>query len=421
MIDSLSLECVRCGARQPAKPISFNCPFCWDEAPSNLSVSYHRDVLEGVDRDKLAALPSGLWRYSHSLPVDPADAVSLGEGDTPLVPLPSLAVELGLTELWGKAEYANPTGSFKDRLASLAVSSGKSLFGAKVIATSSSGNAGAAAAAYAARAGMPCVVFSFGASTEPMITQMRSYGASVVMVEEKAHRWLLLNEGVRRLGWFPTSPFFAPAVGSNPFGIEGYKSIAYELVWQRDWQVPDWIVLPVCYGDALFGIWKGFSELRDLGWIKRIPRLVAAEIYGSLEAALDENSDTIPSMSRAHDTVAISIGATQGTYQSLFAIRQSGGRAVSVADEELLYWHRELATREGVFIEPSAAATFAAIDSLKKSGTIKRHHSVICLLTATGLKDIHTASRSLEPPPVVPLDLSVTLDTIANHYHQDLT
>ena len=128
-------------------------------------------------------------------------------------------------------------------------------FGARVIASSSSGNAGAAAAAYAARAGLPCVVFTFVGTAGPMVLQMQAYGALVVAVENKAHRWTLLEAGVRRFGWFPTSPFFGPVVGSNPYGIEGYKSLAYEIAEQLDWHVPDWIVLPVCYGDA-WSAWR---------------------------------------------------------------------------------------------------------------------------------------------------------------------
>src|SRR5690606_35593775 len=137
-------------------------------------------------------------------PVKREQAVTLGEGGTPLVALHRLGHRIGLGRLYGKAEWANPTGSFKDRLASAAVSAARSIYDAKVIATSSSGNAGAAAAAYAAKADLPCVVFSFGRSTPAMLAQMQATGASVVLVAEKADRWTLLREGVERFGWFPT-------------------------------------------------------------------------------------------------------------------------------------------------------------------------------------------------------------------------
>lgn len=188
--------------------------------------------------------------------------MTLGAGNTPLLPAPAL----GLGDAWIKDESRNPTWSFNDRLASVAVTMAR-CFGAKVIASSSSGNAGAAAAAYAAKASIPCIVFTFEGAAGPLVTQMRAYGAMVVMVEDKADRWRLQSTGVRELGWYPTSPFFGPVVGSNPFGIEGCKTIAFEVAEAFGWQAPDWCVLPVCYGDALYGMWKGFEELKALGWI----------------------------------------------------------------------------------------------------------------------------------------------------------
>ena len=160
-------------------------------------------------------------------------------------------------------------------------------FGAKVIASSSSGNAGAAAAAYAAKAGLAVHRLHLRrARPVRWSLQMRAYGAMVVKVNDKADRWRLQSLGVREFGWYPTSPFFGPVVGSNPYGMEGYKTIAYEIAEAFDWKPPDWCVLPVCYGDALFGMWKGFEELKALGWIDRVPRFVAAEVSGSLTAAM---------------------------------------------------------------------------------------------------------------------------------------
>ena len=320
------LRCMRCDALYAPSHFVADCPACRSvAAPSNLTVEYSGNVLNGITKQSLASGPRSIWRYAHSLPVGAEDGISLGEGLTPLVELPRLAQQLDVGSLHAKCEFANPTGSFKDRLASVAVSAGRALFGARVIGSSSSGNAGAAAAAYAARAGLPCIVFTFVGTSGPMVTQMQAYGAMVVAVENKAHRWTLLEAGVRRFGWFPTSPFFGPVVGSNPYGIEGYKSLAYEIAEQLDWHVPDWIVLPVCYGDALVGMSRGFAELVRLNWIKRIPRLVAAEIYGSLSQAEREGRDDPPSIPREYDTVAVSIGAAQSTFQALKALRDTLG------------------------------------------------------------------------------------------------
>ena len=248
-----------------------------------------------------------------------------------------------------------------------------------------------------------------------MITQMRAYGAMVISTRTKVDRWKFLEHGVRALGWFPTSPFFGPAVGSNPLGIEGYKTIAYEIAESLAWRSPDWCILPVCYGDALIGIWKGFQEMLSWGWIDRVPRMVAAEIYGSLGAALEDNLSTPPAMPRPYDTVAVSIGAVQGTYQALDVVRKSGGTAVSVADQDMLRWQAQLATQEGVYVEPAAAAPAAALENLRRHGIIGPADSVVLLLTASGLKDPETASRALGEIPRAKEDFQSVLHILKQH------
>ncbi len=394
-----ALACVRCGERYPLTAWAEDCARCRGEAPANLTVRYATEP-PPLSREAIASGPRTLWRWAEALPVEAADAVSLGEGSTPLVEMPRLAHELGVRRLYVKDESRNPTWSFKDRLATVAVSSARRL-GARVIASSSSGNAGAAVAAYAARAGLPCVVFTFTGAAGPMVTQMRAYGAMVLAVRDKADRWKLLEAGVRRLGWFPTSPFFSPAVGSNPFGVEGYKTLAYEIAEALGWQAPDWCVLPVCYDDALYGVWKGFEELRRLGWIDRAPRLLAAEVYGSLGAA--------------HATLAGSIGATRSTFQALTALWASSGAARSVSNDALLGWQRALA-REGVYAEPSAAAPLEAVRRLRAEGRIAAGDTVVVVATAGGLKDPDVTARALGETPVVATSLEAVGETLARVY-----
>src|SRR5215471_11199131 len=289
-----ALVCVKCGTRYPVDRYAHDCPACRKAgAPANLTVAYDSRPGDGGARDEPRGWPASMWRWQAFLPAAADDAVSLGEGNTPLLPAPSL----GLGDLWIKDESRNPTWSFKDRLASSALTMAKR-FGARVIASSSSGNAGAAAAAYAAKAGLPCVVFTFVGASPPLVAQMRAYGAMVVIVDDKADRWRLQTAGVRELGWYPTSAFFGPVVGSNPYGMEGYKTIAFEVAEAFDWEPPDWCVLPVCYGDALFGMWKGFEELKALGWIERVPRFVAVEVSGSLSAALASGESMPPNRPR---------------------------------------------------------------------------------------------------------------------------
>jgi threonine synthase len=392
-----ALVCVHCGARYSTDRFAEDCPACRRAgAPANLTVAY--DSIPGEDRGRDDALrrPASMWRWDAFLPATAADAVTLGEGNTPLLPTPAL----GLGDVWIKDESRNPTWSFKDRLASSALTMARR-FGAKVIASSSSGNAGAAAAAYAAKAGLPCVVFTFLGASPPLMAQMRAYGAMVVVVEDKADRWRLQTAGVRELGWYPTSAFFGPVVGSNPYGMEGYKTIAFEIAEAFDWEVPDWCVLPVCYGDALFGMWKGFEELKALGWIDRTPRLIAAEVSGSITAALASGEPMPPDRPRNAPSIATSIGASQGTVQALEVLRKSGGAAVTIEDDELARWVVTLGAREGIWAEPSSVAPFAAMERLRANGVIGPDDRAVALLTASGLKDTSVIETALPPAPVV--------------------
>ena len=384
MAKVLGLQCVRCAALYPADHYAEDCPACRPVVRSNLAVAY--DPALRTPREKPTGADRSLWRYGDVLPVTKADGVSLGEGGSPLHALRSAGEAIGLNRLFGKDETRNPTWSFKDRLACMAVSTARRM-GAKAIVSSSSGNAGAAAAAYAAKAGLDCVVFTFKGTAGPMLTQMRAYGANVVACENKADRWTLMEHAVRHYGWFPTSPFFGPVVGSNPYGIEGYKTLAYEIAEQMDWTVPDWCVLPVCYGDALLGMWRGFEDMIAFGWTDRMPRMVAAETYGSLGAALSEGLDMPPDVRMNHETVAVSIGASRGTYQALDIVRRSDGAALTIGDDDIMRWQQTMARKEGLYIEPSSAAGLAAVEQLVRGGRIGPEDSVVSLLTASGLKD----------------------------------
>ncbi|MDC7789013.1 pyridoxal-phosphate dependent enzyme [Rhodoplanes sp. TEM] len=403
----VGLRCLRCGTLYPPDHHAEDCPACRPVARSNLVVAYDETLMRPRPKPDAAA-PRGLWRWGDVLPVTAGEGVSLGEGGSPLHHLARTGAALGLDRLHAKDETRNPTWSFKDRLACMAVSVAKRM-GARVVVSSSTGNAGAAAAAYAAKAGLRCVVFTTRGAAGPMLTQMRAYGAEVVETQTKADRWILMEHAVRNFGWFPTSPFFGPVVGSNPYGIEGYKTLAYEIAEAMDWQVPDWCVLPVCYGDALVGLWRGFEEMRAFGWTDRTPRFVAAEVYGSLAAALADGGDVPPEMPKTRDTVAGSIGATRGTFQALDVLRRSGGTAVAVADADAMRWQARLAADEGLYVEPSTAVAFAAIQTLRGDDRIARSATVVALLTASGLKDPAATDAVAAPALPVPADTGAAL------------
>ncbi|MDE0333790.1 MAG: pyridoxal-phosphate dependent enzyme, partial [Defluviicoccus sp.] len=219
-------------------------------------------------------------------------------------------------------------------------------------------------------------------------------------------------------GWFPTSPFFGPTAGSNPIGIEGYKTLAYEIAEQLDWRVPDWCVLPVCYGDALFGLWKGFDEMRRWGWTDAMPRLVAAEVSGSLSAGLSTDDPMPPAVERDTGSVAVSIDIPRSTAQALLALRRTDGIAVKLDDAAILGAQAALARESGLFVEASSAAAFAAIDRLGADGTIRQGDTVVAVATASGLKDAGTAAPA-SVPSVEP-DLDDLRRALGEHYGFDV-
>lgn len=415
MASPTGLRCIRCGESFALAAFRRGCAACGAQGvAANLTVDYGPGFPDRAMARPRSGGDRSMWRFDALLPARADEAVSMGEGGTPLV-----AVQrLGLGPLWLKDESRNPTWSFKDRLASSAVTMAKQL-GARVIASSSSGNAGAATAAYAARAGLPCVILTYRNASGPLVTQMRAYGAMLVSVPTSADRWSVLSAAVERFGWFPTTVYFGPPVGSNPFGIEGYKTLAYEIAETMDWDVPDWCALPVCYGDAIYGMWKGFEEMRVLGWTSRTPRFVAAEVSGSIEQAMAGCADALPSRPREPASLATSIAAPQGTFQSLAVLRATDGRAVFVPDADIASWQARLAREEGIYAEPSAAATLPAIARLRADGTIAPDAKVVALFTAGGLKDTAVTERALPPLPTSEGSVEAALQALREAYGFD--
>ncbi len=415
----IGLACIRCGASFGIEPRFDGCPECRAQAPANLTPRYDLDaVAQTLSAESLGDRPSDMRRYRELLPPDVQDAATLGEGGTPLLHCGRYGQRLGLERLFLKDESRNPSGSFKDRLAFTALAmAGR--FGAKAVGVSSTGNAGAAAAAYAARAGLPCIVLTVQGAASAIVTQMQAYGAMVVATRTKADRWKLLQTGVAEWGWYPTSPYFGPPVGSNPYGVDGYKTLAYEVCEQMEWEPPDWCVLPVAYGDAFFGMWKGFEELAALGLIARKPRMVAAEMAGCLSAALASGDDAIPEIAAPSPYVAGSISVNQSTYQALHALRASGGTARVARNDELLGLQRDLAADEGIYAEPSSLAALAALHRLCDEGRITPNDTVMLLNTASGLKDTAATAEAAPEIPTVDGDTARFLETLKGAYGYD--
>lgn len=419
MANPVGLQCIRCGAEYDVGPIYKGCIRCLERGlPTNVKVVVDGDAIKrSFDPRSFAGRPDSMWRYSEFLPVELERAVTLGEGLTPLTHLPRLGRRLGLSKLYVKNESMNPTWSFKDRLASSAVSFAPSL-GAKVITGSSSGNAGAATAAYAARAGMPCVMFTTQQFPTAMKVQMGVYGTKLVAVPTIYDRWKLVEAGVDQFGWFPVTVFVYPLVGSNTYGIEGYKTIGFEIVDQLG-RVPDKVVMPVGAGDAFFGAWKGFQEYRELGYADDVPTMLAGEVFGPLENALAKNLDHVEETHRA-PTVAISVGMHTSTYQALSVLRESNGAARSATDEEMVSMQKQLAADEGIYAEASSVLSLAVIPRMIEAGAIDPDETVVAFLTSTGLKDPEMTAEHLPEIPLIEPEVDQLVGLLRDAYDFDV-
>ena len=410
----VSLRCPRCGSEFDLAQDLAGCPSCASTAPVNLVAVYDNPLPRGRSlKGRWEGRAPGMWRYSECLPLGPPSAVSLGEGGTPLTECPNLGGAIGLPRLLLKNESFNPTWSYKDRLASVGVSWAKAS-GRGGIVLSSSGNAGASAAAYAARAALPSLILTTKAFPAPMQGLMTSYGAMVVATESPRDRWTLNRAVASEWGWLPLSNMADPPVGSHPVAVEAYKTLAFEIAQSLSWQVPDAVIAPVAYGDGLAGMWRGFRELRELGITDREPRMIAAEAYGSLEQALGRGLES-PVATGGSGSFAYSAGAPQSTYQALAALRESKGAAVTVSNDELLAAQRNAATMEGLFVELSSAMTIAAARKLSAARSLLPDHRVVLLITSGGLKDLGIGRPEASIPVVSPTmaDLNAALD---RHY-----
>lgn len=320
----------------------------------------------------------------------------MGEGGTPLVAAPRLASWAGIdAEVYIKDESKNPTGSHKDRLNLCTVSSAV-LSGAPGIAVASSGNHGAAAAAYAARAGLPCVLF-ITEGTEPHLLRMvSSYGAAIVPLPRPLRR-VLLRELVERTGYMPASSITETHTG-HPFGPEGYKTIAYELYRQLGGRVPAAVFVPTAYAELLYGVWLGFKDLQRVAGIGPLPQMIACEPAAGapLRAALSSGRPVVKV--DESPTAAYSIVVGSNSYRGVLAIQESEGDALALTDQEIGTAQTVLG-REGLWAEFSSAASVAGLRQAADMGT-RFDGPVVCLMTSTGFKDQGLPTPEL--PPVAP-------------------
>jgi threonine synthase len=391
------LECSRCSASPyDASGVQGTC-----ECGAPLLARYDLQAAAGLTSPgQIAARPPTLWRYHELLPVRSAGAaVSFGEGMTPLLPMERLGAALGVPGLLMKDESPLPTGSFKARGAAVGVSRAAEL-GVAGVALPTNGNAGSAWAAYAARAGLPCLVVM--PTDAPQITRAEcvAAGAQTYLVDGligEAGR-LVRAAVASRPGYQDVSTL------REPYRLEGKKTIGLEIAEQLGWRVPDVIMFPTGGGVGLAGIAKGLRELRQLGWIgEALPRLVAVQAAGCapIVAAFERQADqTEPWPDAKTEAFGLTVPDPLGGPLVLEAIRATAGTAVAVTDEQLLASQRQAARAEGTWVCPEGAACFAAVAQLRRSGWLAERDEVVVVNTGAGLK--YPQTMPAHPPMVAP-------------------
>ena len=390
-------DCLGCRAAYPPDQDLLLCPECHQLLEARYDLArFGRQV----DRDALARRPSGVWRFTELLPVlDPSRIVTLGEGGTPFLRSAGLARACGVRELWLKSDAANPTGSLKDR--SITVSATKAVeFGYGVLACDSTGNKASSTAAYAARAGLGSVVFCPKDTPVPKMAQAVFFGARLIRVDG---HYSQINAMYRRLiasgrvKWYDCGT-------DNPFRYEGKKTYAYEIAQDLGWRVPDRVLHPAAGGMSLVKTWKGFNELRALGWVDRLPKMtvVQAARCAPIVDAWKRGLPRVAAIDKQSTVASALAAADPGLLgdRALEAVRASGGAGIAVDEAEILDAVRRLG-REGLMIEPSGAVTVAAVLRGVADGSIDRDESVVCVLTGSGFKDFDRILDLVEIPSQV--------------------
>jgi len=360
-------------------------------------------LAEGVTRDQISAGPPSLWRYHPLLPVSAPEAVvTLGEGLTPIVGLPKYGATIGVPRLVVKDEGLLPTGSFKGRGAAVGVSRAQEL-GITAIAMPTNGNAGAAWATYAARAGMAALIVMPVDAPEITRKECVVTGAQLYLVDGLiGDAGRIVERAVAQDGWFPVATL------KEPYRLEGKKTMGFEIAEQLGWRVPDVIVYPTGGGVGLIGIYKAVLELQELGWIgEKLPRMVAVQASGCapIVRAFERGADHAePWQDAATVAFGINVASAIGDFLILDAVRSTRGCAVAVSDEAILAELAACARGEGVFFCPEGAATLAAVRQLRESGWLDGSEEVLVLNTGAGIKYPNTVTAD---PPLLTVDGNV--------------
>lgn len=393
------LVCMRCGRRY-RRGLDGPCPRCGPEGVLDIEFDLDR-ARRSLNRRSLAARPRSVWRYRELLPVPRGARLPPAQvGWTPIIEVPRLAEWAGVRCLLAKDEGRNPTASFKDRASVVGVARALARR-ARVVACASTGNAASSLAGAAASVGLPSVIFVPELAPEPKVAQLLIYGARVIRVRGSYDEtWELCQRACATYGWYNRN------AAVNPSLVEGKKTCGLEIAEQLGDRMPDWVAVSVGDGCTIAGTWKGMKEMRALGLIRRLPRMLGVQAVGArpLVDAFREGRDVVPGPA---ETLAdsICVGHPRNWRKALRAVRESGGAFVAVPDEAILDAMRE-AGRAGIFGEPAGVAGLAGLrQAALADGIVGRRDTALAVVTGSGLKDVKSAIRAAgEPVTLAPRD-----------------
>jgi len=388
------LECSLCKKRFPGGQAHGLC-----DCGGPLLVRYDLGAIgKAWTPDDVSRGPNTMWRYGPILPPRPESVITLGEGMTPLIPAPRLGARVGADHLWIKDEGLNPTGSFKARGLSCAISMASEL-GLKKLAIPSAGNAASALAAYAAAARIEAHIFMPADVPQSNYIECRAFGAHVTLVDGLISDCArIVSERRASEGWFDVSTL------KEPYRIEGKKTMGYEVAEQLGWELPDAIFYPTGGGVGMIGMWKAFAEMEAMGWIgPKRPKMIAVQAEGcqpvvrawqagDARSTFFDNAYTVAS--------GLRVPKPLGDFLVLEAVRASGGAAVAVSDAELIDAGVWLASEEGIFAAPEGAACIPALEKLLAKGLLKRSDRIVIYNTGAGLKYLEAYSKPFPRPAV---------------------
>ncbi len=399
------LKCLGCGREYSQEEAKYNCPSCSE----NLDIIYdYEEIKKSFTKKNLFQNKDySIWRYEPLLPVQDLKKIPpLQIGWTPLYEAKKLGKNLFL-----KDDGKNPSASFKDRASAVAIVRAQEL-GAKIVTGASTGNAGSSMACLAASLGIPAVIFVPQKAPKAKIAQLLIFGAKVIMVKGSYDEAFdLCLEATKEYGWYNRN------TGYNPYTREGKKTAAFEICEELDWEVPDKVFVPVGDGNIISGIWKGFKDLKKVGFINRLPQLVAVQselsnaVVKAVKTSIQPRQSGIPPRT-GHPgskiqiepvkatTIAdsISVNMPRDGVAAVRAIQESKGLAVEVSDEEILEAIKIVARATGIFGEPAGVTSYAGYKKLKEEGKIEEKERIVCLITGNGLKDIDSSMKVAGEP-----------------------